>query len=245
MSPTHETMRELSGLYVLGALAQTDLTEFEAHLATCEICRAEVSALRPVAAALPGTVAQVEPPALLRGRVLESITGQSTSSRARVRPAAAPVAPWLAAAAMLAAVALGGYALQLRGRITNLEDSCSRPLPKWRWPIGRSWMPDELRWMLSFKLPCLQRPICCVSISAGLPPAPAASARAFWSRSRGMVFTASNLPALMPGRVYQLWVIPDQGDPISVGLARTGSEWNARRRSSRPRPISPPDGDCR
>ena len=45
MSPTHETMRELSGLYVLGALAPTDLTEFEAHLATCEICRAEVSAL--------------------------------------------------------------------------------------------------------------------------------------------------------------------------------------------------------
>ena len=45
--------------------------EFEEHLASCEICRTEVSALRPVAAALPGTVAQVKPPALLRGGSLK------------------------------------------------------------------------------------------------------------------------------------------------------------------------------
>ena len=39
---------------------------------------------------------------------------------------------------------------------------------------------------------------------AGQPVAPAASARAFWSRSRGLVITASNLPPLPPGRIHQL-----------------------------------------
>jgi anti-sigma-K factor RskA len=53
---------------------------------------------------------------------------------------------------------------------------------------------------------------------AGQPAAPSASARAFWSRSRGLVFTASNLPAPPPGRAYQLWVLTAQPAPISAGM---------------------------
>ncbi len=52
---------------------------------------------------------------------------------------------------------------------------------------------------------------------AGQPAAPAASGRALWSRQRGMVFSASNLPALPRGRVYQVWVVVPSG-PISAGL---------------------------
>ena len=52
---------------------------------------------------------------------------------------------------------------------------------------------------------------------AGQPVSPNASARAFWSRSRGMVFNASNLPPLPAGRTYQLWVVTAQA-PISAGL---------------------------
>jgi len=33
-----------------------------------------------------------------------------------------------------------------------------------------------------------------------------------------MVFTASNLPSLPAGRVYQLWVLTATGPPVSVGL---------------------------
>jgi anti-sigma-K factor RskA len=54
---------------------------------------------------------------------------------------------------------------------------------------------------------------------AGQTPAPRASGRAFWSRTRGLVFAASALPALPPGRTYQLWVVTAQ-QPISAGLVR-------------------------
>jgi anti-sigma-K factor RskA len=54
---------------------------------------------------------------------------------------------------------------------------------------------------------------------AGQPAAPRASARAFWSRSRGLVLTASNLPALAPGRTYQVWVVTAQA-PLSAGLVK-------------------------
>ena len=52
---------------------------------------------------------------------------------------------------------------------------------------------------------------------AGQVAAPSARARAFWSRNRGLVFTATNLPPLQPGRVYQVWVLTS-GAPISAGL---------------------------
>jgi len=55
---------------------------------------------------------------------------------------------------------------------------------------------------------------------AGQPAAPSASARALWSRSRGLVFTASNLPPLPAGRVYQLWVLSSQPAPMSAGLLK-------------------------
>jgi anti-sigma-K factor RskA len=54
---------------------------------------------------------------------------------------------------------------------------------------------------------------------AGQTIAPQASGRVFWSRSRGLVFTASNLPALPPGRTYQLWVVTAQA-PVSAGLLK-------------------------
>ena len=49
----------------------------------------------------------------------------------------------------------------------------------------------------------------------GQAAAPQASARALWSRSRGLLFAASNLPALPAGRTYQLWVISGKLPPIS------------------------------
>jgi anti-sigma-K factor RskA len=58
---------------------------------------------------------------------------------------------------------------------------------------------------------------------AGQPVAPNASARAFWSRAHGLVFTGTNLPQLPTGRTYQLWVVTAQA-PIGVGMLRPDSQ---------------------
>jgi hypothetical protein len=52
----------------------------------------------------------------------------------------------------------------------------------------------------------------------GQPDAPDARARAFWSRERGMVFSASRLPPPPPGKTYQVWVVTTDPAPISAGL---------------------------
>ena len=72
MSPIdHDELREHAELYVLGALASSDRRTFEAHLASCAECRAQVTALSPVTQALAYVAPQHDPPSELRARVLD------------------------------------------------------------------------------------------------------------------------------------------------------------------------------
>lgn len=73
----------------------------------------------------------------------------------------------------------------------------------------------------------------------GQSAAPSAMARAFWSRSRGLVFTATDLPALPAGRTYQLWVVTARA-PISAGLVRPDATGRASMIFETPPDIPPP-----
>ena len=47
--------------------------------------------------------------------------------------------------------------------------------------------------------------------------APRASGQALWSRSRGLVFTATRVPTAPSGSTYQLWLLTP-GDPVNAGI---------------------------
>jgi len=221
-STEHDELREQAELYVLGALAPADRDVFEAHLASCADCAAQVSSLAPVTQALAHTAPQHEPPAALRARVLGSVSGSPVQVAPIPRPVhtgPSVVLPWLAAAAsLLLAAALGFYAASLRSRIGALElrlqEATERAAAGERQIAElRRVSADAQSQLAVLVAPDLQR----IDL-AGQPRAPQASARAFWSRSRGLVFTASNLPAVPPGKTYQLWVLTNQPTPISAGL---------------------------
>lgn len=52
---------------------------------------------------------------------------------------------------------------------------------------------------------------------AGTTRAPRAAAQVLWSRSRGIVFSGSRLPAASENGVYQLWMVTRDG-PVAVGV---------------------------
>jgi anti-sigma-K factor RskA len=242
MTTEHDAWREQASLYALGALTAADRAAFEAHLASCAVCAADVRALSSVTDALARAVPQTDPPSELRARVLASVsrdpnvasgvsrTASTQSPQVRLKSDTTHIfMPWLAAAASLVlAVALGAYAVHLRGRVGNLEerlreatlraDASERQIADARHAAAAA----------EAQVAVLAAPDLTRIDLAGRPVAPQASARAYWSRSRGLVFTASNLPALPPGRVYQLWVLPAQpSPPISAGLLKPDASGRA------------------
>ena len=222
----HDALREAAGLYALGALAGDERDAFEAHLVTCAECAAEVRALGGVVNALPYAVPQVDPPPALRGRVLAAVGATQVSSRSAVTqmPTRARAgflsAGWLSAAALLiASVALGAYAVNLRQRVGGLEGELREAvtrldLTEQQLAEARSAAERAQMRMAVLTAPDLKQ----VNLT-GQPPAPRAAGRAFWSRSNGLLFAANELPPLPAGRTYQLWYLTP-GAPVSAGLIK-------------------------
>jgi anti-sigma-K factor RskA len=115
-------IHELSAAYALDALERKDLDAFEEHLAHCAECRENVATFQRVASELAYDVEAPEPPAGLRGRILD----QAAAERPKVvslprRRWAFPVAAAAAVAAGIAAIALAFWAADLSQQVDDLE----------------------------------------------------------------------------------------------------------------------------
>lgn len=216
MTPTHDELRQDAAAYVLGALDRDERAAFEAHLAGCAECAAEVRSLRGAADALAGAVPQRTPPPGLRAHVLSSLPNAPASV---VPFPAKKSGGWLlpVAATIFLILGLGMYTVRLQIRLALVEARLEEAMTQTAranqsLADARRVANDAQSAMAVMAAPDVAR----IDL-AGQAPAPGARARALWSRNRGMVFTASNLPELPEGRVYQVWVVTGPG-PVSAGL---------------------------
>jgi anti-sigma-K factor RskA len=236
---THEE-QALAAPYVLGALDAAERRAFEAHAAACPVCREEVRSLQRVADALARSAPQRTPRPEVRARVLAAAMGSSRPPVVRERPASSAAARWLPlAASLLIAAALGVYAATLQGRLATLEarlnDAERRASAAERDTLQARRAADTAQSAMAV----LAAPDLARIDLAGQPPAPRASARALWSRNRGMVFTTADLPPAPAGRVYQVWVVTAQA-PISAGLLTPDASGRATAVFQTPADIPPP-----
>ena len=88
---------ELIAPYALDALDATEREEFEAHLRTCERCRAELPTLREAAAAMAFAAEAPAPPERLRGRILDAARAERSN--------VVPLRPWRTVAYVASGVA--------------------------------------------------------------------------------------------------------------------------------------------
>ncbi len=216
MTSTHSE-QALAAAYVLGALDADERRTFEAHVAQCAVCNEEVRSLQRVTETLARSVPQRTPRPELRARILSAATG-SVVPLARERRPRWTTSSWLQLAAVLVLLAgLGGYAWQLQRRVSSLSARVhvaeQRASAAERNTLEARRAADEAQAGLAvLAAPDLVR----VDL-AGRRPAPQATARALWSRQRGMVFTTAGLPPAPAGRVYQVWVVTANA-PVSAGL---------------------------
>jgi anti-sigma-K factor RskA len=218
MSGTHDELVVLAPAYVLGALEPDERRAFESHLAGCEICASEVRSLGRVTAGLDQAVPQVTPRAALRDRVLGAVGARGLRADEPSVRSHWGMADWLAYAACVAvATAAVLYAMNLRSRVESLEarlaGAQSRLAAAERAVVEAHRVEFEMQSAMAVLASAdLMR----VDLQ-GAPAAPQAAGRALWSREGGMVFAATNLPALPAGRIYQVWLVAGK-TPVSAGL---------------------------
>jgi anti-sigma-K factor RskA len=110
----------LAAAYAIHAVDDADRASFEAHLSTCELCRAEVDEFRAIHSSMAQTQAAGPPPAL-KGRVLDEInrTRQMSPSVRQLPPSmsrSAARSKWTAAALIAAAALLVVVAVSVLSR---------------------------------------------------------------------------------------------------------------------------------
>ena len=212
--------RDDAGAWVLGALPPDEQERFAAHLETCDICRREVASLSRVVEGLPQTVEQAPLPPGLRARVLAAATAPAVVTEftpRQAQPRASRWVGWLAAAATIAAVVSGALAWNSRAENSRLREQLASAQE-------RAAVLDGQVAALRASATHAQETAAVLRAAdlgrvelAGQTSALNASGRILWSPTQGLVFVATNLPPLPPGRVYQLWVVADN-KPTSAGL---------------------------
>lgn len=195
------------GAYVLDALPRDERQEFEAHLRVCAACRDETRGLTETAAVL-GSAAHEAPPARLRERVLRQI------GHTRQLPPPVPTrlprrSQWwsrgmavAAAACLILALVLGGFAFRTQQRVEHLE--------------------AQQRKIESV----LSAPDAHVASSQRTAYG---TGTVVTSRQRDRaVFTLREGRQLPPTKTYQLWFITGDGAARSAGLLPTEDEQSSR-----------------
>ncbi len=241
MSSTQHTDIEELAMYALLLLSEEEAAEVRAHQQVCESCRAELAQVREDLALFALTVEPVQPPEGARERFLTRLrtdhAPQSpipTSPKQAVPGAPAPllvqrrneptsavlrILPWIgwaaAAAAIIVALGLKEDRDALRGAFAaqNADNATTqRELARDRHILGVLTDPDAVR----------------VNLTTSKVPATPTARATYEQKSGTLLLLASNLPALQPAKVYELWLIPADGSkPLPAGVFSPDARGNA------------------
>lgn len=132
---------------------------------------------------------------------------------------------WLSAAAAMAFLAAGMYAWSLRGQLLAARETAAQATDESQSVRVELATVRRESARLGQTLAVLTAPDVVQIELKGQAAAAGAAGRAYWSRSRGIVFNADRLPALPAGRVYQLWALAPA--PVSIGILAVSADGNA------------------
>ncbi|HEU4558937.1 MAG TPA: anti-sigma factor, partial [Longimicrobium sp.] len=250
---THEDVQAALAAEALGALDGPEADAVRAHLARCPECRRELASLHQTAASLayaaPEVPMDAERSARLRARLLARAAADrpdapadaapgsvdagasfAPASADRTAPGVIPIARgrarrgvsmgWLAAAAaVLLLIGVGAWAARLKGRYDTLSERYAA-LEDDRVELARAIAKRDST------LAALGAPgVRVIDLASTQQKAP--GGRMFWDPRRAKwIFFAHDLPALRPGRDYQMWLITADG-PISAGTFKPHADGSA------------------
>jgi anti-sigma-K factor RskA len=223
----HPQFDEDFDLYALGALDPAEKATIESHLAGCTECAAKAAAARERIAMLALAVPAMTPPAGAKERLMERVRAErmphGEAPRAEASRPGAPrrTAFWLrpsvawGMAAILAVVAL--ILAVDNSRLKQQAAAYDAAMQSQRAANARAEAVLDL-----LTAPDTQGVTLTVASEK-----PRTEGRVYYHPNRGLIFYAEGLSAPPENRVYQLWLVPSQGAPISAGIFAPDQKGNA------------------
>lgn len=216
-----EELKDLYELYTLDLLEVEAKGEIDAHLGRgCDACRKGIRDALALNAAMLSSAPDVAPPAALKRRVMAAVGAPGSTGRSAWAWTAA-----LAAAAMLmfavrTAIEQRNTSAELAEARKIIEQAQSeRELTR---AERRRTQAEQDRMMQALSF--LNQP---ETQQVGFGKDKPARGNIFVNPKRGVLLIASNLPALTPGRIFEMWVIPKGGSPKPGGLFQSSDSGTA------------------
>jgi anti-sigma-K factor RskA len=217
--PISPDVHASSGAYVVDALEPAERGEFERHLTTCAMCRAEITELSEAAAMLSLLTEQTPPPDLWAKTVAQTRTirqlpplentpaGVSRVDELAVRRArrTATVSRWIAAAAAVVALAAGGGFVYSHQQLDSVR--ADRATTVQQLTDTQAQQDATKRLLAASDLKTARAPVTGGGTATVLSSA----------KDGQMLFVAAGLPTLAASKTYQLWLIDGSGKPVSAG----------------------------
>jgi anti-sigma-K factor RskA len=216
MSGPHPTRPEDFDLYALGALDPVEKQEFEAHLAACADCTQRVAAAQGRMALLAFAAPRVEPSPgvkeVLMRRLHSTAEGPGGSVPATARspePAAGIFGRWwavllpLSGALALATMLLWLHNIQLDRQLGDLRATVA----------AQQKQLDDTQHVAA---------LLAAHDTIGVPlweqkTPTSVGARVVYNSREGTMMYDGTLPPAPADKVYQIWLVPMKGAPISAG----------------------------
>jgi anti-sigma-K factor RskA len=235
--PSHD---EDFDLYALGALDGTDLREFEEHVRSCADCGKKLAEARGRVAMLAFSAPEVAPSAMTKIQLMDRVRhesgkynlmrpategevlgGRSFSSDTKSVSPSGALAPegrvpsgisrWWAGVLVPAAAALAILTLVLWQKNEGLDQQIAA--------LHTEVASQQQQIDSSSKLATLIGSSDTVTVNlAPQPGMPKGAAHVMYNMKMGMLMYDGQLESAPAGKSYQLWVVPQQGNPISAGV---------------------------
>ena len=233
----HDIYEEMACAFVLGALAEPDLSEFRRHVsAGCEQCSRLHPELEAVANALLIAVPPVTPPPGLRTEILRAagVSEPATSHWREAEPGdrrpsrkREPLAVALALAASLLLAIVSWRTLDLRGELVEARRRAGVAESEVERLTGELARLNTTAGEQAALIDLLRRPGSGLVTLASLKPAPNSSGRVLWDPKAGHGYLwVLALPQDPAGKDYQLWAIIE-GKPVSAGVFSVAADGSA------------------
>lgn len=224
----HDEVVDVASSFVLGALDGAEMDAVREHLATCPDPHAEMTELAGVLPVLQASVRQIEPPALLRDRLMAAAAGDVDARRGIVEHVSA-------------SASTGGASPSAAAPASVPSPITRRPTPRWSWVLGLAAalaivMLGGWNLLLQAQLDSArtyERQVASVLEAAGRPGAltavmtPAAAdggptGIAAVTTDGVMRIAMRDLAPTTGTEVYEAWVIVGEQAPVALGGFQVG-----------------------